>query len=99
MNYATLIHSGIVNPKKTNISVKESQDSIDTVTLDIPLLTRLLELAREDIKSDADLHILLTKVIELKNKGVLSMQDYDNIVSGPKVGNELESIRKLAGIK
>jgi hypothetical protein len=99
MNYSTLIHSGIVNPAKSNISVKESQDSVDTITLDIPLLTRILEVAREDIKSDADLHMLLTKIIELKNRGVLTMQDYDAIVNKPEqAGAELESIRKIAGI-
>ena len=100
MNYATLIHSGIVNPAKSTISVKESSDAIDTVTLDIPLLTRVLELAREDVKSDADLHVLLSKIIELKNKGVLTMQDYDAIVRKPSQESaELESIKKLAGIK
>jgi hypothetical protein len=95
MSHSTFIHSGIVNPAKPNITVKESEDSIDTVTLDIPLLTRILELAREDVKSDADLHILLTKIIEIKNKGVLTMQDYDAILQKP---DQLESIRKLAGL-
>lgn len=99
MSHSTFIHSGIVNPAKPNITVKESENAVDTVTLDIPLLTRILELAREDVKSDADLHILLTSIIELKNKGVLTMQDYDAIVRKPEqTSSELESIIKLAGI-
>lgn len=94
MNHSTLIHSGIVNPPKM---VKEKQDPVDTVTLDVPLLTRLLELAREEIKTDEDLHVVLTRVLELKNKGVLTMQDYKHI-TGPEE-TELESIKKLAGIR
>ena len=95
MTYSTFIHSGIVNPAKLSISVKESQDSVDTVTLDIPLLTRILELAREDVKSDADLHFVITNILAIKNKGVLTMQDYDKILEKP---DQLESIRKLAGL-
>jgi hypothetical protein len=100
MSYSTFIHSGIVNPEKPNISVKESQDAVDTVTLDIPLLTRLLELAREDLKSDIDLHFILTNILTIKNQGVLTMQDYEKILQKPSQTGEaeLESIRKLAGI-
>ena len=99
MTYSTFIHSGIVNPAKLNISVKESQDSVDTVTLDIPLLTRILEMAREDLKSDVDLHFILTNILNIKNKGVLTMQDYEDIAKKSESGNtELESIKKLAGI-
>lgn len=93
MNYSTLIHSGIVNPPKM---VQEAQDAVDTVTMDIPLLTRLLELVREDIKSDEDLHFILTKILEIKNKDVLTMQDYDQITRPSTT--ELESIKKLAGL-
>ena len=96
MSHSTFIHSGIVNPAKPNITVKESADAVDTVTLDIPLLTRILELAREDVKSDADLHFVITNILAIKNKGVLTMQDYDEILKKP---DQLESIRKLAGIK
>lgn len=94
MNYSNLLHSGIVNPPKM---VKEAQDPVDTVTMDVPLLTRLLELAREDVKTDADLHFILTRILELKNQGVLTMQDYDKIAGSPTT--ELESIKKLAGIR
>jgi hypothetical protein len=96
MSHSTFIHSGIVNPAKSSVSVKESEDSIDTVTLDIPLLTRILELAREDVKTDADLHFVITNILAIKNKGVLTMQDYDSIL---KKADQLESIKKLAGIK
>lgn len=94
MTYSTFIHSGIVNPSKPNL--KEKKDSIDTITMDVPLLTRILELSRENVKNDAQLHDLLTNIISLKNKGTLTMNDYDEIIK--QNDNELESIKKLAGI-
>lgn len=51
----------------------------DTITMDIPLFIRMLELAREDIKSDAELHQVVENVIDLKDK-VLTMDDYDYFV-------------------
>ena len=55
----------------------EGVDKKDTVTMDIPLLIRMLELAREDIKSDAQLHRVVEKLIDIRNKGTLTMDDYD----------------------
>jgi predicted RNA binding protein YcfA (HicA-like mRNA interferase family) len=59
----------------------EEVDKKDTVTVDIPLLIRLLELAREDIKSDMDLHRVVEKLISIRNKGVLTMNDYDTVAN------------------
>ena len=56
---------------------REEADKKDTVTMDIPLLIRVLELAREDVKSDAQLHRIVEKLIEIRNKGTLTMDDYD----------------------
>ena len=53
-----------------------SVDKKDSVTLDIPLLIRTLELAREDVHSDAELHKVVENLLELKNKSVLTMDDY-----------------------
>lgn len=57
----------------------ESADKKDTVTFDIPLLIRVLELAREDIKSDMDLHRVVERLINMRDKGMLTMDDYDTI--------------------
>ena len=59
----------------------EKTDKRDTVVLDIPLLIRILELAREDIKSDVDLHRVVERLIQIRNKGVLTMSDYKTIAS------------------
>ena len=100
MTYSTLIHSSIVNPAKPNLVKENNTDSVDTVTLDVPLLTRILEVAREDLKTDEDLHNLVERLVQLRNKGPLSMADYDEII-GKKMDSdaaELESILKLAGM-
>jgi len=61
--------------------VVEAQDPQDVVEMDIPLLIRLLELSREDIKSDADLHRVVDKIIDLSKESdqELTMDEYDII--------------------
>lgn len=51
-------------------------DSQDTITMNIPLLIRTLELAREDVHSDAELHFVVENLLNIKNKKVLNMDDY-----------------------
>jgi len=54
----------------------------DTVELDIPLLLRMLEFAREDADTDMDLHDVTDKMIELSQQGeTLNMDDYQSIIS------------------
>ncbi len=55
-------------------------DQKDTITFDIPLLIRILEYAREDIKSDPELHKVVEKLIDIRDKGTLTMDDYNLIV-------------------
>ena len=74
------------------------QDKQDFVSLDIPLLIRVLELVREDIKTDKDLHDLVERILAIKNMGILTMDQYEKIASAQQ-GQELESIKKLAGIR
>ena len=74
--------------KWKNDHMYESADKKDTVVLDIPLLIRVLELAREDIKTDMDLHRVVEKLISIRNKGVLTMADYDTIA---KINEEMVS--------
>jgi hypothetical protein len=75
----------------------------DVVKLDVPLFIRLLELAREDVKQDADLHDIAEAVIKLSQEGVATMADYDTIVDfmkqqGSNSNAELDRIRKLGGL-
>lgn len=57
-------------------------DTIDVITMDVPLLLRMLEYAKEDAKTDMDLHKVTEKLIQLsKEKDKLTMDCYNTIVS------------------
>ena len=75
----------------------------DKVTLDIPLFIRLLEYAREDAKTDMDLHNVAEKAIAASETGkTLTMSDYDSLVAGNSEDQEMNEIKrmiKLANIK
>lgn len=68
----------------TRRSRYNESDEVDTVTLDIPLFIRLLEYAKEDAKTDMDLHSLAEKAIEFSKEGALSMDQYDALVGDQK---------------
>jgi len=63
-------------------SVNEADiNPVDTIELDVPLLLRMMEYAREDAKTDMDLHDVTEKMIHLSKTGeTLSMAQYDDIV-------------------
>jgi hypothetical protein len=74
---------------------------MDIIKLDVPLFIRLLELAREEIKDDADIHDVTEIVTKLSQHGVVSMDKYNEIVrfmSKQGDDSELERIRKLSGM-
>ena len=74
---------------------------MDIIKLDVPLFIRLLELAREEIKDDADIHDVAEIVTKLSQEGVIGMDQYNDIISFmSKQGDdsELERIRKLSGM-
>jgi len=54
---------------------------VDIIKMDVPLLLRVLEYAREDAKTDIDLHNVVTKLIDFgKTEDVLTMTHYEAIV-------------------
>jgi hypothetical protein len=51
--------------------------------MDVPLFIRMMEFAREDAKSDLDLHDVAEKAISLSNSGkTLTMSDYETMFGG-----------------
>jgi hypothetical protein len=78
---------------------------MDIIQIDVPLFIRLLELSREDVNQDADLHDIAESVIKLSQDGPVTMADYDRIVSfmqdqGAKEGvDELARIKQLGGMR
>lgn len=74
-------NSYLLNVYKDKNSIQKSKD-IDTVILDVPLFIRLLEYAKEDAKSDLDLHKLTENVTNLcKDKNMLVMDDYEKLTN------------------
>ena len=70
----------------------------DIITVDVPLFIRLLEYAREDAKTDMDLHKVTENILALSEEGkTLTMDQYDEIVKDE--AKELqERLKKLANI-
>jgi hypothetical protein len=73
--------------KKLNQPLDEQEDGLefnpsDRVTLDIPLLLRIMEYSKEDAQTDMDLHFVVENMVKLSAGGkTLSMSDYDDIVN------------------
>ena len=79
-----------------NYKLKENVNPIDKITMDVPLFIRMLEFAREDAKSDLDLHDATEKAIALSETGrTLTMADYETIVNGqPTHENKIREVVK-----
>jgi hypothetical protein len=60
-------------------SMKEEADVKDTVSMDIPLLIRVLEFIREDVKTDVELHKVVERLIDMRHDVPLTMEHYDSI--------------------
>jgi len=68
---------------KKAMAVKEETNPMDVVAMDVPLLIRMMEFAREDAKGDLDLHNIAEKAIALSGEGrTLTMSDYETIFGG-----------------
>lgn len=83
--------------QKRELSSGVSMDTKQSATIscDMSLFIRLLEVAREEIKSDADLHHLVERCSEAQalKDSPLTMDDYENLVGSPKA--ELNAATRL----
>jgi hypothetical protein len=60
--------------------VEEETNPTDKITMDVPLFIRMLEYAREDAKTDMDLHDVTEKALALSTSGAtLTMANYESI--------------------
>ena len=62
--------------------VNESNKGIDVVKVTVPLFIKLMEWAREDAKSDIEVHKLTEKIIS-KNDTLCS-EHFDELIKGIK---------------
>lgn len=80
------IEESLKQKKKVAALLKEAAvevNPVDRAVVDIPLMIRLFEYAREDAKSDIDLHRVTENIIRLSATGkLLTMSDYDEIIGG-----------------
>jgi len=75
---------------------------MDIIKINVPAFIRLIELAREEVKNDADLHDLAEIVTKISQEEVVTMDHYQTIVNYMKTQgttDELAQIRKLGGMK
>lgn len=97
MHTAELIYGNTDGALKQTMS--EESNPADALTLDVPLMIRLLEYAREDAKTDMDLHNVAERMIELSAEGrTLTMQDYDAICAQQKQVGEAKGLKKRVRI-
>ena len=82
----------------------ENFNPTDKITMDVPLFIRMLEYAREDAKTDMDLHKVTENALALSETGkTLTMAQYDEIINGSADGieqsiNEVRKMQQLAGL-
>jgi len=69
--------------------IYEGVDKEDVLSFDIPLFIRILELAREDVKEDMELHRITERLLSIRKKGVLTMDDYEFIAGIKKLKEEM----------
>lgn len=75
--------------------MSEAVDRKDTITFDIPLLIRVLEFTREDLKSDINLHKMVERLLNIRGKGTLTMNEYGKIVKEEVAEEEVEQIIEI----
>ena len=74
----------------------EEKDPIDIVKMDVPLLIRMMEYAKEDAETDMDLHSAAENMIALsKENRTLNMDDYNNIISPDEEKNISELVQNV----
>lgn len=68
---------------------KEDAAETDTVTLNVPLLIRLMEFAREEARSDEELHLVVERLIDAADTDrPFTMADYDAIVKDSEMSED-----------
>lgn len=81
IDYNDMAQSLISDLFDDNLQEAEETDTVDTITMDVPLFIRMLEYAREDASADVDLHDVAENAVALnKQQDILSMDDYDALL-------------------
>lgn len=79
-----------------NLSASYFENEEDTITVNVPLMIRLLEYAREDAKRDVDLHFVTERLIELSEEGeTLEMENYAEIIGEAEPVDTTDTSQKI----
>lgn len=84
-----------------NLEGTHPMDKIDEIHIDVPTFLRLLELAREDVEDDAELHFITQRVNEISQERTVTMADYEDILDfamGNSKEQQLADVRRLSGL-
>jgi hypothetical protein len=85
-------------PKSIEETDNEQLSGIDVITMDVPLFIRMLEYAKEDAKTDMDLHRVTENILELsKNNSKLSMSNYNTIVGEKQIEATEQTMASSSG--
>lgn len=77
---------------------EDNNGNIDTLTMDIPLFLRLLEFAKEDAKTDLDLHYVTENALKcMQGKDKLTMDCYNSILPSDEQKTHQNSEEKVDG--
>ena len=79
-------------------NMSEDANPTDKITMDVPLFLRMMEYAKEDAKTDMDLHDVTERAIELmQSHDWLCMENYHELVGGKPTGGEQAAEGKIKG--
>ena len=74
---------------------EDNNGNIDVLSMDIQLFLRLLEYAKEDAKTDLDLHYVTENALKcMEGKDKLSMDCYENIIPSEEQQSQEKSEEK-----
>lgn len=90
-------YHGDVSDTMKKLGLKE--DSTDTVCMDVPFLIRVMEFAKEDAKTDQEMHVAAEKMVELAKAGTLTMAAYDEVFGKPHAGPDGDNDADDQGVK
>jgi hypothetical protein len=66
---------------RQQLVAKPKENEEDVIRVNVPLMIRLLEWAREDAWKDVELHVITERLLELCEEGdTLTMSEYPEIV-------------------
>jgi hypothetical protein len=68
--------------QQPRLKTEKAENEEDIISLNVPLMIRIMEYARESASSDIDLHYVAERLVELSEDGdVLDMDSYEDIVN------------------